>query len=450
MATNATIASQIKRISDSRSILRDKGIALKLYVPAGTYWDDATDKDITTTSQAALKSTDQIDKVAAAFNAINVYHDSEIKVPLLIKRDGTTVVGESTSLPTGFYANALITPFITVEDKEDLVLNIQTIANQSLATQTGTIRPSAGFNYIDSLTYTIVDGAISGANVGYDNTGVTVKVETSGWLDAGDTKKVAVTTSEMSSKVGNNAATTLSTGANIVPSPLADTTLTITKGIYGSDRTLVVKSVSSQTQGDATAPDILSGKIAWVNGTKVTGSMPNYGGTASEEKYTAAASFSNHGGKLAIQPALGYYNDYSTITTGIVYNPTRTFNTTNNSATDEDLMNAQIYYETIPSGYYASEIKRKVKARDAVASVNIDYNTHKATFKVGTSGWIANDITVDINVGAAVYKQSAADLDLASHQFTVTPAMDQDGTKHNYLTQVTIDNTVIFNMLSAI
>lgn len=450
MATNATIASQIKRISDSRDILRNKGVALKLYVPAGTYWDNATDQDITTTSAAALTASDQIDKVAAAFNAIGVYHDQVIKVPLTIKRDGTTVVGDSTPLQTGFYANTIITPFITVEDKEDLVLNIQTIANQSISTQTGTIRPSAGFNYIDSLTYTIVDGAISASPVSYDNTGVTVKVETSGWLDAGDTKKVTVPTSGMTSKVGTNAATTVNSGANIVPSPTADTTLTITKGIYGSDRTLVVKSVSSQTQGDATAPDILSGKVAWVNGAKVTGSMPNYGGTSTEEKYTAAASFSNYGGKLAIQPALGYYNDYSTITTGIVYNPTRVFNTTSITVDGTDQMDAQTYYETIPAGYYAEAIKRKIFVRNASGAVNIDYTNNKATFKVNTSGWIANDITVDINVGAAVYKQSDADLALASHQFTVTPAMDQDGTKHNYLTQVTIDNTVIFNALSKI
>ena len=450
MATNATIASQITRISNSRNILRDKGIALKLYVPAGTYWDDATDKDITTTSQALLNKTDQIDKVAAAFNAINVYHDSEIKVPLLIKRDGTTVVGESTSLPTGFYANALITPFITVEDKEDLVLNIQTIANQSIATQTGTIRPSAGFNYIDSLTYTIVDGAISAANEGYGNDFVMAKVETSGWLDANDTQRITVDSSVLKSQVGTDAQTTISSGTNIVPSPLADTTLTITKGIYGSDRTLVVKSVASQTEGNATAPDILSGKTAWVNGTQVVGSMPNYGGAESAEVYTAVSSIYNYGDKLAIKPALGYYNEDSTITTNIVYNPTRVFNTTNNSATVEDLMNAQIYYETIPAGYYAAEITRKVKVRDAVAAVNIDYNEHKATLKVNTSGWIAKDITVDINVGAAVYHQSEDDLDLASHQFTVTPAMDQDGTKHNYLTQVTIDNTVIFDLLSAI
>lgn len=447
MATNATIASQIKRISDSRDILRNKGVALKLYVPAGTYWDDATDQDITTTSAAALTASDQIDKVAAAFNAIGVYHDQVIKVPLTIKRDGTTVVGDSTPLQTGFYANTIITPFITVEDKEDLVLNIQTIANQSISTQTGTIRPSAGFNYIDSLTYTIVDGAISASPVSYDKTGVTVKVETSGWLDAGDTKKVTVPTSTI--KVGSaNAADVTST--TVTPSAGADTTVTVGKGIYGVDRTITIKSVSSQTQGDAVAADILKDKVAWVNGNKVIGSMPNYGGTSSAEAYEKALSFSNYGGVLAIQPKLGYYNDYSTIYTEIVYNPKRVFNTTNNSATETETMNSQTYYETIPAGFYESAIKRKITVRNASGAVNIDYTNHKATFKVNTSGWIANDVTVDINVGAAVYAQSDADLALASHQFTVTPAMDQDGTKHNYLTQVTIDNTVIFNALSKI
>lgn len=450
MATNATIASQIQRISDSRNILRNKGIALKLYVPIGTYWDDATDKDITTTAAAALTVDDQIDKIAAAFNSIGVYHDQVIKVPLTIKKDGTTVIGDSTSLQTGFYSNTIITPYINVENEEDLVLNIQTIANQSITTQTGTIRPSSGFNYIDSLTYTIVDGAISGSNAGYDNTGVTVKVATSGWLAANATKKVSVTTSSMTSKVGSNTATTVSSGATIIPNSSADTTLTISKGIYGSNRTLVVKSVASQTQATATAPDILSGKTAWVNGVQITGSMPNYGGTSTEEKYTAAASFNNYSGKLAIQPALGYYNDYSTITTNIVYNPTRVFNTTNNSATDIDTLAAQTYYETIPAGYYATEIKRKVTVRNAAGTVNIDYTNHKATFNVTTSGWIGGNVSANISAGAAVYAQSEADLALTTHQFTVTPAMDQDGTKHSYLTKVTIDNTAIFNLLSKI
>lgn len=446
MATNATIASQIKRISDSRDILRAKGIALKLYVPAGTYWDDATDKDITTTAAAALASGDQIDKVAAAFNAIDVYHDQVIKVPLTIKKDGTTVVGDSTPLATGFYTNTIITPFITVEDKEDLVLNIQTIANQTLDAQTGTIRPAEGFNYIDSLTYSIVDGAISDANAGFDNTGVIAQVATSGWVDAGDQQKVNVITSELSKKVGTGAASAIASGAEIVPDAKSDITIGISKGIYGSDRNLLVKSVASQTQGNAVATDILAGKEAWVNGAKVTGTMTNF-----SDKSSAVSALVNNGGLLAVKPSeTGYYDNTSTLTTNIVYNPTRVFDTTSISGATEEVMTAKVYYETIPAGYYAEEIKRKISVQPAQGVVEVDYNNHTATFKVGQAGWIDQNISVDISVGAAVYKQSEADLALDSHMFVVTPAMDQDGTKHDYLTQVTIDNTVIFDLLAKI
>lgn len=455
MATNATIASQIKRISDSRDILRNKGIDLQLYVPAGTYWDDATDQDITTTSAALLSANDQIDKVAAAFNSINVYHNKTIKVPLTIKRDGTTVVGDSTPLETGFYANTIITPYITVEDVEDLVLNIQTIANQSISTQTGTIVPANGFNYIDSLTYTIVDGAISDTNVRFDNTGVVAKVSKSGWLDEGDTQYISVDTSTITSKLGSAQATTLASGDVINPSALSDITLTVSKGIYGDNRTILIKSVSSQTNPDqgeegATENDILKDKVAWVNGIKLVGKMPNYGGTVGSKVYTPAISWENHNNTLVINPALGYYNNDSTIVTSIVYNPTRSFNTTAITVDGTDTMIEKTYYETIPAGYYDTDIKRKVTVREAQGRVDIDYNEHTATFKVTTPGWIDSDVEVDINVGAAVYKQSEDDLKIDSHCFVVTPAKDQDGTKHNYLTQVTIDNSVIFDLLAKI
>lgn len=450
MATNATIASQIQRIADARDILRDKGIALNLYVPAGTYWDDATDKDVTTTSAALLKSTDQIDKIAAAFNSIQYVPDSEIEVPILLKKNGTTVVGSTKNLDPGFYAGAVIKPYITVEEDLDFVIDVQTIVNRSLTTQTGTITPSTGYNYIDSLSYTIVDGAIESTAASFDNTGAVAKVKTSGWLDAEDTQKIAITTSELKSKVGSNSQTTINSGATITPSPLADTVLTVTKGIYGNDRTLTVKSVASQTNANAVEADILDGKTAWVNGQLVTGSMPNYGGTSSNEAYTAMVSLSNYNGDLAIQPALGYYNDYSTITTGIKYNPSRVFNTTKVSTGDTDTMTAQTYYETIPAGYYASAITRTITVRNAAGAVNVDYTNHKATFKVTTPGWIASDVTANISAGPAVYKQTEADLSAASHGFVVTPAKDTDGTQTSYLTQVTIDNTLIFNRLAAI
>lgn len=455
MATNATIASQIQRIAASRDILRNVGIKFNLYVPEGTYWDDKTDKDITTTSAALLNSKDQIDKIAAAFNSIKYVPDSEIEVPILLKKNGTTVVSTTKNLAPGFYAGAVIKPYITVEEDLDFVIDVQTIVNRSLTTQTGTITPSAGYNYIDSLSYKIVDGAIEPDAASFDSTGAVAKVKTSGWLDAGDTQKIKITTSELKSKVGTNAQTTIDSGAAIVPSPLADTVITVTKGIHGSDRTLTVKSLASQMMdANATENDVLDKKIVYSNVggvfQKVEGKMPNYGGTSTGDVNTPMVSLSNIGGNLAIQPALGYYNDYSNITTGIKYNPTRVFNTTSITVGGTDTMAAQNYYETIPAGYYHTAITRKVTVQNAAGSMSIDYSAHKAKLTITRSGWIDQGDVVDVAISAGAAEFKLTDTDLNANAVVLEPSRDTDGSVTTYLTKVTVDNTVIYKKLSAI
>ena len=49
---------------------------------------------------------------------------------------------------------------------------------------------------------------------------------------------------------------------------------TIAKGYLASAVTITANSLASQTPGTAAAEDILSGKIAWVDGAKVTGNIP--------------------------------------------------------------------------------------------------------------------------------------------------------------------------------
>ena len=176
--------------------------------------------------------------------------------------------------------------------------------------------------------------------------------------------------------------------------------------------------------------------------------MPNFGGTETTETYTALSSISNYNGKLAIQPQLGYYNDYSTITTDITYNPTRTFNTTSISVGGTDTMSSQTYYETSPAGYYHTAITRKVTARSASGSVSIDYTNHKATFTLTQTGWIGSNVSANISAGPARFVLTESDLTANSVQ--LAPSRDADGTVTTYLTSVTVDNTVIFDLLSKI
>ena len=55
----------------------------------------------------------------------------------------------------------------------------------------------------------------------------------------------------------------------------ASDSITIPAGkLTAGNQTITAKSLASQTPGDAAAGDILSGKIAWVGGAKVTGNIP--------------------------------------------------------------------------------------------------------------------------------------------------------------------------------
>ena len=60
----------------------------------------------------------------------------------------------------------------------------------------------------------------------------------------------------------------------------------IAKGYLASAVTITANSLASQTSGTAAAKDILSGKTAWVGGTKVTGTM-------SDGTYSASVSVTN-------------------------------------------------------------------------------------------------------------------------------------------------------------
>lgn len=77
---------------------------------------------------------------------------------------------------------------------------------------------------------------------------------------------------------------------------------------YTTGGTITANSLASQTSGNATAPQILNGQGAWVNGSKVTGTMPNYSGYTSTGNYVSSTFRSATSGYVFASPgATGYY-----------------------------------------------------------------------------------------------------------------------------------------------
>lgn len=79
---------------------------------------------------------------------------------------------------------------------------------------------------------------------------------------------------------------------------------TIPAGYHNGSGKVTANSLSSQTSGTATAAQILSGKTAWVNGSKLTGTM-SQGVTASQVMATGVKS-SGSSTSLVIEYQSGY------------------------------------------------------------------------------------------------------------------------------------------------
>ena len=79
---------------------------------------------------------------------------------------------------------------------------------------------------------------------------------------------------------------------------------TIPAGYHNGSGKITAASLASQTSGTATATQILTGKTAWVNGNKVTGTMVNQGAKSTTlnagGSYTIPAGYHNGSGKVTV------------------------------------------------------------------------------------------------------------------------------------------------------
>lgn len=143
----------------------------------------------------------------------------------------------------------------------------------------GLIRTDTGRNdieFVDTLaynsSYSILkrtgtgrsDIAWESINTGSDTSGVTA-----GTSDVLDGKYfVNASGSKLEGTMQNQGAKTASLNCG--------GSYTIPKGYHNGSGKVTANSLSSQTSANATAADIVSGKTAWVNGSKITGTLKHY------------------------------------------------------------------------------------------------------------------------------------------------------------------------------
>ena len=87
---------------------------------------------------------------------------------------------------------------------------------------------------------------------------------------------------------------------------------TIPEGYHNGSGKVTAASLASQTPGTATASQILSGRTAWVNGNKITGTMPNRGNLnwkpSNGTTYTVPAGYYSGG---TLDSTSAYNNGYN-------------------------------------------------------------------------------------------------------------------------------------------
>ena len=81
-------------------------------------------------------------------------------------------------------------------------------------------------------------------------------------------------------------------------------TYTVPKGYHNGTGTIKVATLESETDGTALAEDLLVGKTAWVNGAMISGTMPDRGGVEvtlnSGETYTVTKGYHNGTGTVRV------------------------------------------------------------------------------------------------------------------------------------------------------
>jgi len=301
MLTSVTASASTGITYSSKGILTADGT--NIYIDASDYTDkldSALDANNTTLSNYDATAGDIYENIDAISTGIAQAKGAIAKtlydMKINLEEDGTVYSSDSPInwASSTSYASSLAANKFTLKT---LIAAIETGVTDLDSERNGTVNyytagDNTGIGKTDETTTSV---SYPMARVSKVNLGINESfVLPSGYYDN------SVTVNNNIKNLGSLSKTNITAGQ----------TITLSEGYY-TDGTITTASLSSQTEATAAATQILSGYTAWVNGSKVTGSMANNGAVskildAGTMSYTIPEGYHNGSGKVSVAKSNTY------------------------------------------------------------------------------------------------------------------------------------------------